>query len=167
MESFLKRHPEINPHKHWPGPTLGQRAAEAVAGFVGSWKFIAGQSVLLLIWVILNVVGVITWDTYPFILMNLMLSMQAAYTAPMILMSANRQAERDREVLYGDYVLDAKTRILVTAVAQDLDDHEERLHHIQAHLRSQTKKLDMLVGAVVRPPPSVPPPPPRRKPPRP
>ena len=76
--------------------TFGQRTSDRVANIVGSWSFIIVQSIFLSLWIILNVAAVIHhWDPYPFILMNLVLSMQAAYTAPIIMMSQNRQAERD------------------------------------------------------------------------
>ncbi|MBY0459387.1 MAG: DUF1003 domain-containing protein, partial [Gemmataceae bacterium] len=70
--------------------TFGAWAADQVAALVGSWWFIGGQSVALALWAALNVVGWVEhWDPYPFILLNLFLSMQAAYTAPMIMMSQN------------------------------------------------------------------------------
>jgi len=112
--------------------TFGQRSAENIAEFVGSWKFIIGQSVLLSIWVILNLVGMaFKWDPYPFILMNLLLSLQAAYTAPMILMSQNRQNEKDRRILYGDYVLDKKMSKVVLEMADQLDVHEVKLDEVK------------------------------------
>jgi len=114
-------------------PTPGQRAAEWVASMVGSWRFIIAQSSIIAIWMILNVTGVFrTWDAYPFILLNLMLSLQAAYTAPMILMAQNRQAEKDRRILYGDYDLDESTNkaLLETlAVLQRLEERVTRLEH--------------------------------------
>ncbi|WP_246561201.1 DUF1003 domain-containing protein [Geobacter grbiciae] len=77
--------------------TVGQRASDWIAAKVGSWHFIIGQSILLTLWAILNVTAWVRhWDPYPFILMNLVLSLQAAYTAPMIMMSQNRKADRDR-----------------------------------------------------------------------
>jgi uncharacterized membrane protein len=74
--------------------TFGERVADLVAQFVGSWPFILGQSLILAIWVCLNVLGwAYEWDPYPFILLNLMLSFQAAYASPIIMMSQNRQAK--------------------------------------------------------------------------
>jgi uncharacterized membrane protein len=71
--------------------TLGERLADRVADVVGSWKFITVQSMLLVLWILLNALGPAQrWDPYPFILLNLMLSFQAAYTAPIIMMSQNR-----------------------------------------------------------------------------
>ena len=78
-------------------PSRGQRAAEKMAQVIGSWRFLAIQSCLLALWVALNVVGWVRhWDPYPFILLNLALSFQAAYTGPILLIASNRQEERDR-----------------------------------------------------------------------
>ncbi len=123
--------------------TFGQRAAENIAEFVGSWKFIIGQSALLVIWLVLNIMAVtMAWDPYPFILMNLFLSLQAAYTAPMILMSQNRQTEKDRRILYGDYVLDKKMSKVVLEMADQLDDHEEQMKGVNHALINLDEKLD-------------------------
>jgi uncharacterized membrane protein len=74
--------------------TRGEQVADVVAQFVGSWEFLAAQTVFLVIWIILNVLAWIhSWDPYPFILLNLMLSFQAAYTAPILMISQNRQAK--------------------------------------------------------------------------
>ena len=102
-------------------PTLGQRMAEGVAALVGSWRFIIFQSVVLLVWVYLNMKGVVKFDPYPFILLNLVLSLQAAYTAPMILMAQNRQNEKDRKALYGDYELDYESHERLKLIEEKLD----------------------------------------------
>jgi uncharacterized membrane protein len=78
-------------------PTRGALIADWVARTVGSWRFIIIQSVILAVWIVLNVVAYAQhWDPYPFILLNLVLSFQAAYAAPIIMMSQNRQSEIDR-----------------------------------------------------------------------
>jgi len=78
--------------------TVGQRIADTVAATMGSWTFIIIQSVILLVWIILNVTAYVQqWDPYPFILLNLALSFQAAYAAPFIMMSQNRQQDIDRK----------------------------------------------------------------------
>jgi|GEM_PF-1518694 len=82
-------------HIHAPG-TFGQRAADHIANGMGSWTFIITQSVFVGCWIVLNLVGFINhWDVYPFILLNLLFSTQAAYAAPIIMMSQNRQAQKD------------------------------------------------------------------------
>lgn len=82
---------------HADDGTLGNRVADAVARGMGSWTFIISQTLFVLLWMTGNVVGVIRhWDVYPFILLNLLFSTQAAYAAPIIMMSQNRQAAKDR-----------------------------------------------------------------------
>lgn len=94
--------------------SFGDKVADAVAKGMGSWRFIIWQTVVVLIWMILNVIAVIYhWDPYPFILLNLIFSTQAAYAAPIIMMAQNRQNERDRVQAQEDYQtnLDAKKEI--------------------------------------------------------
>src|SRR5579883_1536127 len=89
--------------------TLGARIADKVAAGVGSWPFIIIQSIILAAWITLNCIGWIAhWDSYPFILLNLALSFQAAYSAPFVMMSQNRQAEKDRLTAQNDYITDTK-----------------------------------------------------------
>ncbi len=93
---------------------FSQRLADKVANGMGSWNFIIIQSILVVLWMSLNIVGFVShWDTYPFILLNLLFSTQAAYAAPIIMMSQNRQSARDRVQAEADYQtnLDAKLEI--------------------------------------------------------
>jgi uncharacterized protein DUF1003 len=77
--------------------TSGERIADAVATGMGSWRFIIAQSVIVAVWVLINLLAFLGhWDPYPFILLNLLFSTQAAYAAPIIMMSQNRQAQKDR-----------------------------------------------------------------------
>ena len=80
-------------------PPLGARVADAVTEFIGSWKFIVIQTVIVVIWVVGNVYLIFNFDPYPFILLNLAFSTQAAYAAPLILLAGNRAARRDRLTL--------------------------------------------------------------------
>jgi len=114
-------------------PTLGQRLAELLAKQVGSWKFFFIQTLGLAVWVYINTRGIAHFDPYPYILLNLMLSLQAAYTAPMILMAQNRQNEKDRKALYGDYDLtyDVDTR---------LKKLEEKIDKLSIMLEMASKK---------------------------
>ena len=83
---------------------FGERLADKVATGMGSWRFIIIQTIIVGIWMILNVIGFIRhWDEYPFILLNLVFSTQAAYAAPIIMMAQNRQSERDRAQAMADY----------------------------------------------------------------
>jgi uncharacterized membrane protein len=80
--------------------TTGQRAADAFTNAFGTWTYIIIQSVIIIVWMIINAVGVIyQWDVYPFILLNLAFSAQASYAAPLILMASNRSSQRDRMTL--------------------------------------------------------------------
>jgi uncharacterized membrane protein len=100
--------------KHKDSLSFGDRLADKVANGMGSWAFIIWQSIIVVMWMILNVVGFIQhWDVYPFILLNLIFSTQAAYAAPIIMMSQNRQNQRDREQAQHDYQtnIDAKKEI--------------------------------------------------------
>ncbi len=100
--------------KHKDSLSFGDRIADKVANGMGSWAFIIWQSIIVVMWMILNVVGFIQhWDVYPFILLNLIFSTQAAYAAPIIMMSQNRQNQRDREQAQHDYQtnIDAKKEI--------------------------------------------------------
>ena len=90
--------------KHRENFSFGNKLADSVAHGMGSWKFIIIQTLIVLIWMALNVVAfAYKWDPYPFILLNLVFSTQAAYAAPIIMMSQNRQNERDREQAQSDY----------------------------------------------------------------
>lgn len=105
------------------GPvTLGERTADRIATIVGSWRFIIIQSALLVAWLIINIFAwQRAWDPYPFILLNLVLSFQAAYTAPVILMSQNRQAAVDRLSQRYDYEINLKAELEIELLHQKID----------------------------------------------
>jgi uncharacterized membrane protein len=111
--------------------TFGQRAADRVAAIVGSWWFIGTQSAILVAWAWLNLMAWTQhWDPYPFILMNLFLSLQAAYTAPMLMMSQNRLAARDRLEAHNDYEINRKAEGELRAVLDHLSAQDEALAKI-------------------------------------
>jgi len=94
------------------GYTTGERLADRVAATVGSWRFIIIQSILLALWITLNLIAWVQhWDPYPFILLNLALSFQAAYSAPIIMMSQNRQSDLDRADMRQDCEVNLKAEI--------------------------------------------------------
>src|SRR5215831_12949004 len=102
--------------------TMGQKIADAVAANMGSWPFIIIQSLVLLFWIVLNVTAYVErWDPYPFILLNLMLSFQAAYAAPFIMMSQNRQQDVDRLAAKNDYDINIKAELEIELLHQKLD----------------------------------------------
>lgn len=113
--------------------TLGQKAADRVAEVIGSWKFIIIQMIILLLWMVVNAVAWINhWDPYPFILLNLVLSFQAAFAAPVIMMSQNRTAERDRKKAEADLATDRKA--------------EREIEELQAQLgKIEKTKLDKIL----------------------
>jgi uncharacterized membrane protein len=119
--------------KHKAQLTTGQRIADAVAATMGSWTFIIAQSIVLTVWIILNLVAWAEhWDPYPFILLNLALSFQAAYAAPFIMISQNRQAERDRQQAEEDY----RTNV----------EAERRIEDLQRRLATiEVNKLDRIL----------------------
>jgi uncharacterized membrane protein len=116
----------MRPHKNWHDHhqdqlTLGARMADRFAQIVGSWTFIIVQSVLLAIWVALNLLAFMQhWDPYPFILLNLVLSFQAAYASPIIMMSQNRQGDRDREQAQHDYETNLAAKEEIETLMQNL-----------------------------------------------
>ncbi len=123
--------------------TTGQKTADYVANMMGSWKFIILQSAILTVWIILNITAYINhWDPYPFILMNLALSMQAAYAAPIIMMSQNRQSERDRLEAHQDYIINQKSESEVRVILEHLEAQNEaliKMHEEIELLREQLK----------------------------
>lgn len=97
--------------------TLGQRAADAIAKFAGSWAFIFSFAGVLALWMIINIImATKAFDPYPFILLNLVLSCVAAIQAPLIMMSQNRQEEKDRRRAENDYKVNLKTEIMIEAL---------------------------------------------------
>jgi uncharacterized membrane protein len=109
-----------------PQLTIGQRFADTVAATMGSWNFIIIQSVLLVVWIVLNVTAYIQqWDPYPFILLNLALSFQAAYAAPFIMMSQNRQQDIDRKHAENDFQVNVKAELEIELLHQKIDQLRE------------------------------------------
>jgi len=103
--------------------TFGQRASDVVTIFFGSWAFIIILAILLFAWMAMNLVMLFgKWDPYPFILLNLILSCLAAVQAPIILMSQNRQADRDRINAKYDYAVNRKAEREVANMQKDLDE---------------------------------------------
>ena len=121
----------------------GDRIADVVTGIVGSWKFIIIQSCLLTVWIVLNVLAVLgQWDPYPFILLNLALSFQAAYATPFILMSQNRQSEIDRDRAQQDLDCDIKAEMEIELLHEKLDLLKDReIAELQRLLQAQAQTI--------------------------
>ncbi|HVA24278.1 MAG TPA: DUF1003 domain-containing protein [Chloroflexota bacterium] len=99
--------------------TSGEQIADAASAAIGSWRFIIIQTILVIIWVILNLIAWdIKWDPYPFILLNLMFSVQAAYTGPILLLAGNRQAAKDRAMAERD---DSELGVLLKLQQEQMD----------------------------------------------
>jgi uncharacterized membrane protein len=127
LETLRRERPAHAPHPSRRKPSRAQRIADRVTALIGSWRFILIQSVLLLLWIAVNVTAyVAAWDPYPFILLNLLLSFQAAYTAPIIMMSQNRQAEIDRAHAEHDYRINVKAELEIEALHAKLDALREQ-----------------------------------------
>lgn len=119
--------------KHKESLTVGQRLADWVANGMGSWRFIIWQTAFVVLWMLLNVIGYIRhWDAYPFILLNLIFSTQAAYAAPIIMMSQNRQGERDRLQAKEDYITNQEAKLEIEALQKQLN-------------KIETEKLDKII----------------------
>ena len=121
---FVHTHPPVRNVNalHEARLTWGQRIADRVAATMGSWRFIIIQSALLAVWIVLNVIGWLKhWDPYPFILLNLVLSFQAAYAAPIIMMAQNRQAAIDRRRAEQDYDVNLKAELEIELLHQKMD----------------------------------------------
>ncbi|HVB75165.1 MAG TPA: DUF1003 domain-containing protein [Ktedonobacteraceae bacterium] len=123
--------------------TMGQRVADRVATGMGSWRFIIIQSTILVLWAILNSVGfwIWKWDQYPFIAMNLLLSCQAAYAAPVIMMSQNRQSEKDRLTAQNDYQTDSKGEEEIRFIMQHLDHQDTVMLQLVKRIEEQHMEL--------------------------
>lgn len=120
--------------KHKETLSMGQKVADRLAEGMGSWTFIIAQSVLIVLWVMLNLIGFIfRWDPYPFILLNLLFSVQAAFAAPIIMMSQNRQSQRDRIQAEEDYNTNIRAK-------QEIEDIQKALFRIEK------EKLDQIIS---------------------
>ena len=152
-----RKHLTIKPpataaHLDSPPITRGQRLADGVAATIGSWRFIAIQSSAIVLWIVGNVVAKDgAWDPYPFILLNLLLSFQAAYTAPAIMMSQNRQSELDRRHAETDYEINVKAELEIELLHEKMDILKERellalteaVQALSAQLETLTRRLDL------------------------
>lgn len=142
-DSKISVSPESEKEKY----TVGQRAADAIAKFAGSWAFIFSFTGILILWMVINaVLAANAFDPYPFILLNLVLSCVAAIQAPLIMMSQNRQEEKDRRRAENDYKVNLKTEIMiedlydkVTAILAKQSAMENKLCRDEAEIKAEAK----------------------------
>lgn len=144
--------------------TMGQKIADGVASVMGSWRFIITQATIMVVWITLNLVGwFYHWDIYPFVLLNLAMSAQAAFATPLIMMSQNRQAEKDRLTAQNDYLTDCKGEEEIRFIMEHLDhqdtvllqlvkrmeeQHEEVMHHLARLDPEMARRLGMDIQEV-------------------
>lgn len=124
--------------------SFGERVADGVARFGGSWAFIGGFMLFLALWVLANVwlLRARPFDPYPFIFLNLLLSMLAALQAPVIMMSQNRQAARDRDAAEHDYAVNLKAELEIMALHDKLD--QLRVEQLEKILVAQGEQIALL-----------------------
>lgn len=133
----------LGPHPPLP---FGSVLADAVAATVGSWRFIVIQTGLISAWILGNAVfGSGSWDPYPFILLNLLLSFQAAYTAPVIMMSQNRQADIDRDRAMADYQVNIRAEAEIALLHEKIDlMREQELMELTQLLKAALARIETL-----------------------
>lgn len=133
--------------QHKKESTAGDRIADIVASGMGSWRFIIIQTTFVAIWILLNVIGfMFHWDVYPFILLNLLFSTQAAYAAPVIMMAQNRAADRDRLQAANDYRTNVEAEQRIEALQKQLagleiDNTNKRIRDLQQQVVKLEKEL--------------------------
>src|ERR1700722_8530246 len=127
---------------HKDSSTFGQHLADSVANGMGSWRFIIWQTIIVAIWMILNVMAIVGhWDPYPYILLNLVFSTQAAYAAPIIMMAQNRPNERDRAQADADFKTNCEAKLEIEQLLEKLNSIEiDKLDKILALLEKANKK---------------------------
>lgn len=123
--------------------TLGQRAADSIAKFAGSWAFIFSFTGMLIFWMIVNVIlASKAFDPYPFILLNLVLSCVAAIQAPLIMMSQNRQEEKDRRRAENDYKVNLKTEIMIEDLYDKINVILAKQSMLEKQMSENNKNFD-------------------------
>jgi uncharacterized membrane protein len=148
--TFKHAHPAIlNINQaHEEHQTLGNRIADQVVATVGSWRFIILQSIILLAWIVLNSVAwAYAWDPRPFILLNLALSFEAAYSAPFVMISQNRQAAKDRLTAEQDYHMDIKGEEEIRYILEHLDHQDALILGLMEQLEHQHEAILRQIGA--------------------
>ena len=131
----------ISPEKEKEKYTFGQRAADSIAKFAGSWAFIFSFAGVLIIWMVINtILAAKAFDPYPFVLLNLVLSCVAAIQAPLIMMSQNRQEEKDRRRAENDYKVNLKTEIMIEDLYDKVNIILNKQMQIEKMLSEQGKE---------------------------
>jgi uncharacterized membrane protein len=124
--------------------TFGDKLADKLTNIAGSWGFIIGFTLFLIIWIILNLFIIKNLDPYPFILLNLLLSCLAALQAPIIMMSQNREAKKDSLRNLNDYKTDLKSELILEQIHDKLNDIIANQGNLQREINLLNKRLDEL-----------------------
>ena len=136
-DSKISAKPESGKERY----TLGQRAADTIAKFAGSWAFIFSFTGVLILWMVVNVIlAAKAFDPYPFILLNLVLSCVAAIQAPLIMMSQNRQEEKDRRRAENDYKVNLKTEIMIEDLYDKVNAILAKQEEMERQLRAESEQ---------------------------
>jgi len=121
--------------KHEEALTLEQKISDAIAKGVGSWNFVVFQTIFVIFWISLNITAYLhNWDPFPFVLLNLVFSIQTAYTAPIIMMSQNKQNERDRLQAEEDYQTNLKAKV-------EIEELQTSIYRIESEKLIEIKRL--------------------------
>jgi uncharacterized membrane protein len=142
LAAAANRHP-VN-QVHLDEATLGERMADKVAGAIGTWRFLIGQGLVIVAWILANVLLLLSrgWDPYPFILLNLMFSIQAAYTGPLLLLAGNRAAQHDRLRLEHTAELEEAAEKVTLEILKEIARNTETTLKVAEHI----KKMRGTVG---------------------
>jgi uncharacterized membrane protein len=136
LAAAASRHP-VN-QVHIDEATLGERMADKVAGAIGTWRFLIGQGIVIVAWILANVLLLLNrgWDPFPFILLNLMFSIQAAYTGPVLLLAGNRAAQHDRLRLEHTAELEEAAEKVTLEILKEIEKNTETTLKVAEHIKN-------------------------------
>jgi|SRR5438270_9604272 len=128
---------------HLDEATLGERLADRVAGAIGTWRFLIGQGLVIIAWIAVNAVWLTNrgWDPFPFILLNLMFSIQAAYTGPVLLLAGNRAAQHDRLRLEHTAAMEEAAEKVTLEILKEIERNTECTLKVAEHVRKRRQEL--------------------------
>lgn len=131
---------------HLDEATLGERMADKVAGAIGTWRFLIGQGIAIVVWILVNAIWLLNkgWDPFPFILLNLMFSIQAAYTGPVLLLAGNRAAQHDRLRLEHTAEIEEASEKVTLEILLEIEKNTETTLKVAEHIQ----KMRGTVGTV-------------------
>ena len=145
---------ELDPdEEEFKNTTFGDRLADRVAAVGGSWGFIIFFAIVLLIWMLMNgplgKIDGIVWDQYPYVFLNLVLSTLAAFQAPIIMMSQNRQAKKDRISNRHDYEVNLRTTVEILRLHRKIDRLFNKMGQLHGEVQEVSEKAEVVVSEVV------------------